>query len=263
MGSKHEILTEAELASYSISACILDELSRLQDMTQLPPEQINILDWGCGRGRSVALLRAQGFNAFGVDIDEATMRNGYDLFKGRGWDPVDLLRPVAAIDSFPDNFFHFIFSDQVLEHVSDMDHVARSIARLSSHSARAIHQFPGARTVGEVHLFMPLIHWLPKNQLRRVAIWLGLLCGRGPQEPWPACQSKPAWQASQVYFEYSINKTYYRDTRQLAALFAKHGFEVDHQVAGQDRWSKISPDFLRRNGFPTYQIFLRTVRRAA
>ena len=80
---------------------------------------MNILDWGCGRGPSVAWLRERGYNAFGVEIDPIAIHHGKAMLESRGHDVPHIISPINddCIVNYPDNFFHFVFSTQVLEHV--------------------------------------------------------------------------------------------------------------------------------------------------
>ena len=253
VGTKHDLLTEEELAEFQVGENVIAFLKEYQEKQGLEPNQINVVDWGCGRGRSVAKLRELGFNAFGVEIDRRTMQNGFDLLKSRGMEPESVLRHFDEISHFDDGYFDFVFSEQVLEHVENIDDVATEMGRLTKLDGVGFHQFPGSKTVEEVHLFQPLIHWLPKNIIRRIAIFCWLLLGRGPNT-WPEAKGKSRWRASDVYFRYSAQKTYYREVRKLCAAFQDHGFETAHSTLGTP--SHWVPEFLKRNGFPAYNIVI-------
>ena len=86
MATKHDGLTEEEVVSCVLNPTVTRQIGLLVESAKqrLPGRGLNILDGGYGRGRSVAKLRELGFNAFGVDIDEMVMRNGYALFEKRG-----------------------------------------------------------------------------------------------------------------------------------------------------------------------------------
>lgn len=57
---------------------------------------------------------------------------------------------------FPDGFFDFCFSEQVLEHVPDLPIVLREIARVLKPGAISIHRFPGPNYFFEGHIRVPL-----------------------------------------------------------------------------------------------------------
>jgi cyclopropane fatty-acyl-phospholipid synthase-like methyltransferase len=67
--TKHDTLTEDEMRNFSMSPRIFRHIEYFRDKMNLKSGDMNVLDWGCGRGRSVVWLRGQGYNAFGADID--------------------------------------------------------------------------------------------------------------------------------------------------------------------------------------------------
>lgn len=181
MSSKHDRLTEEEMAGFRPSPSLFKQMYATP-RAAVPPR---ILDWGCGRGRSVALLRQEGFEAFGIDIDHAVMRNGYDLFRGRGLDPEQLLLHADDSGMFADGFFDITFSEDTIEHVADLAWMAHESYRLLRPGGLAVHSFPGSRRLIEPHVHMPLVHWLRQGTLRRLLVWVCLLHGFGPRPPWP------------------------------------------------------------------------------
>lgn len=262
MGTKHDVLTEAELASYSLNPVVADTIATFRETSGLEPSQIRILDWGCGRGRSVAVLRDQGYDAYGVEIDEATMRNGFALFENRGWQPSRLLMLLSDLERVPNGSFHLIFSEQVFEHVFDLEHAAREQARLTRPGGLGIHCFPGALGITEDHLFMPCVHWLPKRTIRRAVIQAMLALGKGPEGGWIETRGKPRREQAQVYYEYLNHRTYYRDTAAICRLFQAHGFTARSEVAGMStRARRLLPSYLRRNGFPNNAVRLHLMKR--
>ena len=257
MGSKHDILTEAELISYRINSNIDSEIEFFMSRhPELKPEEINILDWGCGRGRSVLKLREQGFNAFGVDIDLNTISNGFTLFEGRGLSPTRLLKHVCEVGCFEEGFFHIIFSEQVLEHVDDLTDVLGQIARLTAPDGISIHSFPASKNIWEAHLCMPFVHWFPKNFTLKCWIAMMLLFSSGPKISWPEAKEKSFWGQAEVYYRYITEKTYYRDNNLIREEFKKCGLEAKYSISGiKSHMSQFLPDYLSRNGFPRGGVF--------
>jgi len=249
MGDKHQTLTEKELTAYSVNELVLSYLNSMLKSNRA--SDINVLDWGCGRGRSVIKLRELGFNAFGVDIDQNVMANGFSILRNLGYDPEELLRPVDQTDTFDDEFFHLIISDQVFEHVANLDFVLDQFARLTIANGAGIHCFPGSKNIYEGHLHMPLVHWLPKNALRK--LWIGVLrkFSYGPKSDWIETEGMTHAQATEVYYQYANSKTFYRDNEDIQREFRKRGFTSEYEVTTTNsRISKFVPETLRRNGFP-------------
>lgn len=228
---------------------------------KLDRSEVNVLDWGCGRGRSVAKLRELGFNAYGVEIDEKTMRNGFQLFQRRGLNASEVLRHLSEISCFSDEYFHFVFFEQVFEHVADLGSVVKELARLTTIGGVGVHNFPSAKCVREDHLCMPFVHWLPKNRLRKAAIRLMVAMGKAPVPDWPEASGKTANERAEVYFDYSIRNTFYRDIRTIIRLFASAGFEAAETVRDlPGHWKQLIPEYLYRNGFPDRDTTLITKR---
>ncbi len=263
MGSKHDILTEEEMSKFRLASVVDKEIRRFiaKQNGSLRPEQMNILDWGCGRGRSVAKLREQGYNAFGVDLDKKTIGNGFQLFENRGFNPREILKPVSEIDTFVDGFFQVIFSEQVFEHVSDLEKLISVLGRKTAPGGIGIHAFPGAKNIEEQHLKMRYVHWLPKNILRKVAIITMLSCGKGPDiSKWPEAQGKSFLEKSNIFYRYLNEKTYYRDNNDITNLFKNNGFDSKYLVGGKEYLNRGGfTDYFKRNGYPSNNvIFLVT-----
>jgi len=253
MGTKHDILTEEELSVFYINSRVIAQLETiLSHCPSRTPEQINVLDWGCGRGRSVAKLREKGFNAFGVEIDQKAMLKGFSLFEQRGLVPGELMKPVSKVGDFDDGFFDLIFSEQVFEHIADLSGVIAEQARITAPGGIGIHLFPGAKNVWEGHLLMPFAHWLPKSLFRKYWIAAMLLLSWGPpKDAWPETIGKSFMEQVNVYYHYLNEKTYYRDSKHICDEFGKCGFDAKYEVSGYNsRILRMIPVDLRKKGFP-------------
>ena len=253
MSGKHDHLTEADMAGFRINAALLG-LIRAQASSSA--ETLRVLDWGCGRGRAVALLRQEGFEAFGVDLDGAVLRNGHDLFRARGLDPERLLRHIDGIGTFGDGDFDIIFSEETLEHVADLEAVARESYRLLRPSGLAVHSFPGSRRLIEPHVHMPLVHWLPQGAQRRLLIQTCLLLGFGPRPPWPEARQDCLRDKLLIYDRYLAEKTAYRPRDEVMAAFARVGFTGRWLGGDAAGWRRLLPAALRDNGFPAGNMLL-------
>ncbi len=256
MGTKHDRLTEQELATYQPHPAVLAGIEQLTRELALPREEIRLLDWGCGRGRSVAKLREMGFAAFGVEIDQRTLQNGYPLFAGRGLDPQALLLHPAQLQQLPAGSFHCIFSEQLLEHLADLQLIATEAARLTRPGGTGIHCLPASRQWQEEHIQMPWVHWLPKNRLRWGAIALLLGLGYGPPRPWPELRDKGFWGQAEGYYRYLNEWTYYRDLDDLPRPFRDAGFTAEIELSINAPAPRWLPARLRRNGYPDGRVVL-------
>lgn len=256
MGTKHELLTAEEAESYSIDSRIEEQLEQyLKKNPDKNPEDIHILDWGCGRGRAVLKLLEKGFSAYGADLDFTTIKNGAPLFKERGFNPQKHMKHVDDLNDFPDGFFQFIFSEQVFEHIENLEGVIQTQSRLTSQGGLGCHVFPSSKMVIECHLNMPVVHWLPKNSTRKYWISLMRLLSKKPEITWPETKGISFWEEVNIYYKYLNNKTFYRDNHEIKQLFLSCEFEADYIIEGTDSPKrKWLPDVLLRNGFPDQQV---------
>lgn len=260
MSTKHDALTETDMQRFRMNPALLGRIREHAQRREPAAGALRILDWGCGRGRSVALLRQEGLEAFGLDIDRAVLRNGHDLFRARGLDPEQLLRHIDDAGAFEDGAFDAVFSEETLEHVADLAAVARESFRLLRPGGLAVHSFPGSRWLVEPHVHMPLVHWLPQGGLRRLLIRLCLLLGFGPRPPWPEAGDNLRRQLD-VYDRYLAEKTAYRPREEVMATFIRAGFTgrwLDAPPAAG--WRRLLPAGLRDNGFPAGHLLLQLVK---
>lgn len=126
MTTKHDRLTEEEVSAYSARRPLLSILDECAEHFGTCRGDVRVLDWGCGRGTTVAKLLEMGFDACGVDVDPEPIQNGHPLFISRGLEPERRLIHIGSDchTPFQDGFFHAIVSDQVLEHVRDIEALA-------------------------------------------------------------------------------------------------------------------------------------------
>lgn len=253
MSGKHDRLTDADMAGFRMNAALM---GLIRSQATLSAKPLRVLDWGCGRGRAVALLRQEGFEAFGVDIDRAVLCNGYDLFRARGLDSERLLRHIDDIGTFGNGDFDILFSEETLEHVADLSAVARESYRLLRPGGIAVHSFPGSRRLIEPHVHMPLVHWVPQGTLRRLLIRICLLLGFGPRPSWPEAGGD-LQRKLDVYDRYLNEKTAYRPRNKVMAAFNHAGF-AGHWLGDLPaaNWRSLLPATLRDNGFPACNMLL-------
>lgn len=87
-----------------------------------------ILEIGCGNGRNIQHVKRKDSFIFAVDISDsayyAKRRYGKD-------DNVFLIRCDANYLPFNNNFFDFVFSDHVLQHIDNLENCFKEIGRVS------------------------------------------------------------------------------------------------------------------------------------
>ena len=212
-----DILTAEEHASSGLHAEFRKRISAIP--------HAKVLDWGCGRGSDVLHLRNSGVEAYGAEIDPETIERGKPLFAQLGVDHSTMIRPISPQNttSFPAGFFDIIISYQVLEHVEDLPSALKEMQRLLRPGGLSVHLFPAHLRPFEGHLMMPLVHWLPKNRLRLLAIYSCVLMGMEPRGGWIFEGGNSAWNRARRYYDFSVRETFYRPPRKLKREFVRAG----------------------------------------
>jgi SAM-dependent methyltransferase len=163
---------------------------------QAGPSLIRILDMGCGDGQLAAFLQSRlphlrddiAFELYGFDIQDSQVQppdyfHGTIDFLQREFPEIDWRRRIHYISSkqegpFPDGFFNYVISNQVMEHVFDHDFSLQQIRRVLATDGISIHLFPLKEIIFEGHLLLPFVHWISSQDLMfdfiRVCSRLGL-----------------------------------------------------------------------------------------
>lgn len=228
----HDVLTELDIEGHSPNYRMLAYLDEYISRDKPLLADINVLDYGCGRGRDVIWLNSNGYSAFGVDIDSEAIGNGKPLFikMGIAEDRISILSDLGRSE-YSDEFFNFTFSNQAFEHVENLKSTAKELYRITKPGGAGYHRYTANRTIIEEHLKMPFIHWLPKNSFRKAVIHVYVRMGMDPS--WVPDISI----AEQVdcYFKYSMNGTFYRPYRLVKSIFEQEGFIVKFGVANHPK----------------------------
>ncbi|MBD5417271.1 MAG: class I SAM-dependent methyltransferase [Desulfovibrio sp.] len=139
---------------------------------RFPPGK-KILDFGCGDGHMVVALRAFGFDAYGYDLEPriAPQYAPFREFFRDGMGAVDAERGHAGVSNYqlksgkwhlpyPSDTFDIVFSQQVIEHVFDLDIAFAEMARVLKPGGISLHVYPPKNCFMERHVHVPLGHRL-------------------------------------------------------------------------------------------------------
>lgn len=188
---------------------------------------IRVLDYGCGAGEIVSLLRKQQVNAFGCDV----FYQGGDLSTHVAPNlPDGIIRKIErnAIP-FESDFFDFVINNQVMEHVENLDSVLGEISRVLKPGGVVLSLFPHKRVWREGHCGIPFLHWLPKGSQTRVyyaAAWRVLGFGRHKQ-------NKSVMRWSIDFCDWLDTWTYYRTQQEIYSAYGTCFCEIQHM---EDYW---------------------------
>jgi SAM-dependent methyltransferase len=145
---------------------------------------VKVLDAGCGEGGLMAYLQRNlaelnpslDVEVHGFDVEdslteqapsaEVVLANLEELDPGEAWN--GRVTYVSIADDWPyaDDQFDVIVSNQVIEHVADLDSFLGQLARTMKPGSFSVHVFPLRRVLYEWHLKMPLVHLIEDFRLR-------------------------------------------------------------------------------------------------
>jgi SAM-dependent methyltransferase len=118
-----------------------------------------ILDFGCGNAETVRAGLPLGLDIYGTDVFYGA---GHDLrpeLKDAGLLEV---RVFEMVDHhripFPDRCFDFVFHNQVVEHIEDLDSVLTEIERVLKDDGLMLSLFPSKESIVEGHCRIPFAH---------------------------------------------------------------------------------------------------------
>ncbi len=217
---------------------VLRYLERERVRIGKPRNEVRILDLGCGRGRTVAWLCAHEWNAWGADVSPDYLRQGTGYFERTGFG-ADRLRLISDSRDLPfePKSFDIVISDQVFEHVADIDAVAQGLRGVMRYGGTGVHIFPAAKRPVESHMRLPFVHWLPKGRVRRHAIRAALRLGQGASY----FSDYSLDDRAEIFWRFSESETYYRKAHEIRATFDRHSIDCDFATAPKDKLAMRMP----------------------
>ena len=176
----------------------------------------HVLDYGCGAGQIVTLLRARGIDARGCDVFYEGGDYSAQVQGGLLGAAIRRMGEDGAIP-FPDASFDLIVNNQVLEHVLDLDRVLSEFARVLKPGGRVLSLFPDRGVWREGHCGIPFLHWFPKRSRPRV--WYAAVlraAGLGNHK-----QGKSILRWSEDFCDWLDRWTHYRPNREIDPCFER------------------------------------------
>jgi SAM-dependent methyltransferase len=194
-----------------------------------------ILDVGCGAGQlcpylSVELPRLSGLavDVSGIDVDGV----GFD--KETGFFPASA-RLIKPTDHWPfqDGSIDCVISNQVLEHVKDIDFFFGQAARVIRDGGISVHVFPLKSVFWEAHINQPFAHWILNHDLAVAYSKLWSRLGVGDRKRRGMTHEEFALDSADATFNYCFYRSYHDSllAAQRAGLRASMRYTVDYYVA--------------------------------
>jgi len=185
-------LTQNSMTHYHLCAVVNTEIKK-----RLAPPVVRVLDMGCGNGQLIAFLQRNlpqlnkdlAFEIYGFDVTDSNVQvSGYfdETFKflGQEFPGIDWEKRIFQITSreewpFPEGFFNYVISNQVMEHVFEHDFSFQQIRRVLAEDGVSVHLFPLKSYLYESHLLLPFVHWISNKDLLFEYIKVCSLLGLG------------------------------------------------------------------------------------
>jgi SAM-dependent methyltransferase len=215
-------------------------INKYKKEKELENGNIRIMDWGCARGDKVAYLRSKGYKAHGVDINKKYVESGKKYFE-REYKNKNIIKEISKDNKsgFEEGLFDIVLSTNVFEHVENLEGVVEESSRISKRGSFHFHFFPAKYHLVESHLDMPLVHWLPKREIRKKVIKAYLRLGVKPKEGWEDMRKSGLEETAQVLYDYTVNSVYYRSNKEVRSIFESYGMSAKTISAGSPKLKKI------------------------
>jgi SAM-dependent methyltransferase len=179
-----------------------------------------VLDYGCGRGEIIVEGRKAGLAIYGAEVFYEGGNTRTEVEK-QGWLGTVVREIENGIIAFENNFFDLVISNQVLEHVEDLDAVLHEIHRVLKPGGVFLCLFPTKDSIREGHCGLPFIHWFPKHS--RLRYFYALALRRMGLGYFKGDKSASQWACD--FLHWLDRFTHYRSMETIFANFRKY-FEI-------------------------------------
>ena len=235
-------------------------LSVIHTETRDLPEggTFRLLDAGCGNGRMTAYLvenlpkpnQSLNFDIFGFDVSDFGSQ-AEDFFSGTihllstKFPEMDWKNKLALISvhdrwPYPDEYFDAIVSNQVLEHVKDLDLFFSEIHRTLRCGGFSVHLFPLIHCIYEGHLLLPWVHRIKHDGMLVAAIRFLSQLGLGKYKRYRRECGVTLDEFSRQHADYIHHLTHYIGYGEALQLAERHNMCVSTKYTQEFYVKKVA-----------------------
>lgn len=185
------------------------------------PPNGRVLDFGCGKGEMVVIGRSNGLDFYGADVFYKDGKTRLDADR-TGLLGREIKEIVDGKLDFPDGYFDMVVSNQVFEHVKDLDQSLREIKRVTKPGGVLHTLFPVKDTWWEGHFGIFFLHKFPRDSFFRVGYaraWR--LLGLGYHQ-----SDRTSLEWAEYVCNWIDQYTCYRSERAVLEMFQKYFDDV-------------------------------------
>jgi ubiquinone/menaquinone biosynthesis C-methylase UbiE len=186
---------------------------------------LRVLDYGCGQGKTVHMLRERGVDCYGCDAFVEIGKAPRDYVAYPQWFGSILKDMPAGRIPFAAEFFDVVVSNQVIEHVENIELTLGEMYRVLRPGGMVFSVFPHKSTWREGHCGVAFLHWFPKHS--RLRLYYATACralGFGYHKE--KLGSVANWARNRC--QYIDEQTFYRTLPEIHRQFGKYFSNVRH-----------------------------------
>jgi SAM-dependent methyltransferase len=189
---------------------------------------LRILDYGCGKGLLVRMLRDEQLDCYGCDAFVQIDRPAREFLLDETWFGSVIRDMPNGRIPFGDEFFDLVVSNQVMEHVEDLELTLAELYRVVRPGGAVLSVFPHKSVWREGHCGVAFLHWFPKRS--RARFYYATLCralGFGYHKE--KLGSISDWARNRC--QYLDEQTFYRTLPEIHRLYGKYFRNLRHWEA--------------------------------
>lgn len=197
----------------------------LKRSSALSNNEGRVLDYGCGKGVVVEEGRKNNLNFYGTELFSAGSGVNIKEYVKNKRLLGDVIREING-DKIPfiDGFFDLVVSNQVFEHVFDLDHVLSEISRVLKDNGKLLCIFPSKESFREGHCGVPFAHWFPEKSRFQYYWLLAFRCvGFGRLK-----RRRTYKQWAEFFCDWLPKNTQYRSIDEIHKIFSSHFGSLKH-----------------------------------